>query len=230
MSAAPARCWSPGPPPTARTRPSGRAINSCLIPAASLDGQEVVTAEGLGTPDELHPVQREMAVRGGSQCGYCTPGFVCRWPRSTTGRPRGDQRLGPHTTLPRGQRLRPPRAQRQPVPLHRLPADPRRGLRPRLPGRRRPARRAAYGARAGRRADPAVRRRGAFVRPTDLRQALRAAGRGPDAVVVAGAPTGASTSTSRARGPGSSSPSTGCPSCAAGPRPTTSCGSAPRSR
>src|ERR687890_773992 len=41
------------------------------------DGQEVVTAEGLGTPAALHPVQREMADRGGSQCGYCTPGFVC---------------------------------------------------------------------------------------------------------------------------------------------------------
>ena len=53
------------------------AINACLVPAASLDGQEVVTAEGLGTPEHLHPVQHEMAVRGGSQCGYCTPGFVC---------------------------------------------------------------------------------------------------------------------------------------------------------
>jgi xanthine dehydrogenase small subunit len=53
------------------------AINSCLVPAAALDGQEVVTAEGLGSPDDLHPVQHEMAVRGGSQCGYCTPGFVC---------------------------------------------------------------------------------------------------------------------------------------------------------
>lgn len=53
------------------------AINSCLVPALSLDGQDVVTAEGLGSPDALHPVQREMAVRGGSQCGYCTPGFVC---------------------------------------------------------------------------------------------------------------------------------------------------------
>ncbi|GAB3581493.1 FAD binding domain-containing protein [Calidifontibacter terrae] len=63
-------------------RPDGEgsrwtAINACLIPALSLDGQEVVTAEGLGSPAELHPVQREMAVRGGSQCGYCTPGFVC---------------------------------------------------------------------------------------------------------------------------------------------------------
>ncbi len=53
------------------------SINACLIPAASLDGHDVITAEGLGTPDELHPVQHEMAVRGGSQCGYCTPGFIC---------------------------------------------------------------------------------------------------------------------------------------------------------
>jgi xanthine dehydrogenase small subunit len=52
-------------------------VNACLIAAASLDGQEVVTAEGLGTSQQLHPVQQEMAVRGGSQCGYCTPGFVC---------------------------------------------------------------------------------------------------------------------------------------------------------
>jgi xanthine dehydrogenase small subunit len=52
-------------------------LNACLVPAAGLDGQEVVTAEGLGTPAQLHPVQHEMAVRGGSQCGYCTPGFVC---------------------------------------------------------------------------------------------------------------------------------------------------------
>ncbi|WP_122261781.1 xanthine dehydrogenase small subunit [Ornithinimicrobium cerasi] len=53
------------------------AVNACLIPVAALDGQEVVTAEGLGSPDRLHPVQRELADRGGSQCGYCTPGFVC---------------------------------------------------------------------------------------------------------------------------------------------------------
>ena len=53
------------------------AVNACLVPIASLDGQEIVTAEGLGAQDELHPVQQEMAVRGGSQCGYCTPGFIC---------------------------------------------------------------------------------------------------------------------------------------------------------
>ncbi|WP_035844684.1 xanthine dehydrogenase small subunit [Kitasatospora azatica] len=59
------------------------AVNACLVPVAALDGQEIVTSEGLATagepgrPPTLHPVQQEMAVRGGSQCGYCTPGFVC---------------------------------------------------------------------------------------------------------------------------------------------------------
>ncbi|MEU1889615.1 xanthine dehydrogenase small subunit [Streptomyces pristinaespiralis] len=59
------------------------AVNACLVPVAALDGQEIVTSEGLATaggpgePPTLHPVQEEMAVRGGSQCGYCTPGFVC---------------------------------------------------------------------------------------------------------------------------------------------------------
>ena len=56
------------------------AINACLVPAAAFDQQEVVTAEGLGRlygSGRLHPVQREMAERGGSQCGYCTPGFIC---------------------------------------------------------------------------------------------------------------------------------------------------------
>jgi xanthine dehydrogenase small subunit len=59
------------------------AVNACLVPVAALDGQEIVTSEGLATvgepgmPATLHPVQEEMAVRGGSQCGYCTPGFIC---------------------------------------------------------------------------------------------------------------------------------------------------------
>ena len=53
------------------------SINSCLLPAAALDGQEVITAEGLADAEGVHPVQEEMAVRGGSQCGYCTPGFIC---------------------------------------------------------------------------------------------------------------------------------------------------------
>ena len=63
--------------PTEADATQWTAINSCLVPALTLDGQEVVTSEGLGTPEALHPVQHEMAVRGGSQCGYCTPGFIC---------------------------------------------------------------------------------------------------------------------------------------------------------
>ena len=53
------------------------ALNACLVPAAGFDGQELITVEGIGTPEAMHPVQREMADRGGSQCGYCTPGFIC---------------------------------------------------------------------------------------------------------------------------------------------------------
>ncbi len=63
--------------PDGHTGARWTAINACLVPAAALDNQEVVTAEGLGQPGRLHPVQREMADRGGSQCGYCTPGFIC---------------------------------------------------------------------------------------------------------------------------------------------------------
>ncbi len=59
------------------------SVNACLPPALAFDGQEIITAEGLGSvagpcaEEDLHPVQREMADRGGSQCGYCTPGFIC---------------------------------------------------------------------------------------------------------------------------------------------------------
>ncbi|HEX9042531.1 MAG TPA: FAD binding domain-containing protein [Trebonia sp.] len=63
--------------PDGPDRASWVAVNACLVPAAAFDQQEVVTAEGLGRPGQLHPVQREMADRGGSQCGYCTPGFIC---------------------------------------------------------------------------------------------------------------------------------------------------------
>lgn len=52
-------------------------VNACLVPVYALDGQEFITAEGLGSVDDLHPVQAKLAEAGGSQCGYCTPGFAC---------------------------------------------------------------------------------------------------------------------------------------------------------
>ncbi len=55
----------------------GRRINSCLVLACSKDGAEIVTIEGLGTPDNLHPLQKAFIERDGFQCGYCTPGQIC---------------------------------------------------------------------------------------------------------------------------------------------------------
>ena len=77
------------------------ALNACLVPVLALDGQEVVTAEGLGTPADLHPVQREMAVRGGSQCGYCTPGFVCSMAAEFYRPGRGSDAAPPRSWAPR---------------------------------------------------------------------------------------------------------------------------------
>ncbi len=93
------------------------ALNACLVPALALDGQEVVTAEGLGRPGALHPVQREMAVRGGSQCGYCTPGFICSMAAEYY-RPGPAAVTDPATTHP-------PRASREAAAPHRImTADP----------------------------------------------------------------------------------------------------------
>ena len=51
-------------------------VNSCLVFLPMAAGHEIYTVEGLASGGELHPVQRAMAKAGGSQCGYCTPGFV----------------------------------------------------------------------------------------------------------------------------------------------------------
>lgn len=53
-----------------------RSVNACLIPLPALQGLTLVTVEGLAAGDALHPAQSAMAADGGSQCGYCTPGFV----------------------------------------------------------------------------------------------------------------------------------------------------------
>jgi xanthine dehydrogenase large subunit len=53
-----------------------RAINSCIALLPMFAGREVVTVEGLAAGEKLHPVQEAMVGHYGSQCGYCTPGFV----------------------------------------------------------------------------------------------------------------------------------------------------------
>jgi len=54
-----------------------RAINSCIRLLPTIDGQELVTVESLRAPDgSLHPAQQAMVDHHGSQCGFCTPGFV----------------------------------------------------------------------------------------------------------------------------------------------------------
>jgi xanthine dehydrogenase YagT iron-sulfur-binding subunit len=54
----------------------GRRINSCLTLAVMHEGDEVTTIEGLGTPDNLHPMQQAFVEHDGYQCGYCTPGQI----------------------------------------------------------------------------------------------------------------------------------------------------------
>ncbi|MFI1286375.1 xanthine dehydrogenase small subunit [Streptomyces sp. NPDC020858] len=174
------------------------AVNACLVPVAALDGQEVVTSEGLatagapGTPATLHPVQEEMAVRGGSQCGYCTPGFICsmaseyyrpdRCASASAHSPSADGTDSEHG--PNG------------FDLHALS-----GNLCRCTGYR-PIRDAAFAVGAPSEDDPLAQRReqsppqpvataytqddSAFLRPSTLADALRLLRERPEAVVVAG--------------------------------------------
>ena len=55
----------------------GRRINSCLTLAVMHEGDSITTVEGLGTPQNLHPMQAAFVKHDGYQCGYCTPGQIC---------------------------------------------------------------------------------------------------------------------------------------------------------
>jgi len=54
----------------------GELVCACLVLAAQADGHDLVTVEGLGAGDELHPVQQAFVDAGAVQCGFCTPGLV----------------------------------------------------------------------------------------------------------------------------------------------------------
>lgn len=173
------------------------SVNSCLVPAAALNGQEVVTAEGLGSPTDLHPVQSEMAANGSSQCGYCTPGFACSMAAEF-------YRCGRAGAAPTAE---------APVAGGDTPADDEHGPNGfdlhalsgnlcRCTGYR-PIRDAAFALGSPTADDPlAARRRepapgpvatditaddGRFVRPTTLGETLDLIAENPDATVVAGA-------------------------------------------
>ncbi|HEX5968623.1 MAG TPA: FAD binding domain-containing protein [Intrasporangium sp.] len=176
------------------------AFNACLVPAASLDGQEIVTSEGLGSPDSLHPVQHEMAVRGGSQCGYCTPGFVCsmaaeyyrsgRTPltqsggRSATEHPDDGQPTDGHEIGPNGFDL-------QALSGNLCRCTGYRPIRDAAFAVGAPPPEDALAARRRRAAPTTPRTRitssaGTYARATDLADALALLGESPDAVLVAG--------------------------------------------
>jgi xanthine dehydrogenase YagT iron-sulfur-binding subunit len=56
---------------------NGVRINACLSLAVMHEGDTITTIEGLGTPDDLHPMQAAFIKHDGYQCGYCTPGQIC---------------------------------------------------------------------------------------------------------------------------------------------------------
>ena len=55
---------------------NGQAVKSCLKKAVDLDGSEVITIEGLGTPQNPHLIQEAFVLAGAVQCGFCTPGMI----------------------------------------------------------------------------------------------------------------------------------------------------------
>jgi nicotinate dehydrogenase subunit A len=54
----------------------GEAVPTCAVPAENFAGHEITTLEGLGTPDEPHPLQLAFLEEHAAQCGYCIPGMI----------------------------------------------------------------------------------------------------------------------------------------------------------
>ena len=54
----------------------GKAVTSCLVPAPSVEGRNVVTIEGVGADGKFNPIQEAVLKEHALQCGFCTPGFI----------------------------------------------------------------------------------------------------------------------------------------------------------
>ena len=54
----------------------GEPVPSCMVLAVQAEGKEILTIEGLGTSESLHPIQQAFIEEHGFQCGFCTPGFI----------------------------------------------------------------------------------------------------------------------------------------------------------
>ena len=116
---------------------NGKAVRSCLQKMTNLDGAEVITIEGLGTPDNPHLIQEAYVLSGAIQCGFCTPGMILATKALLDRNPNPDDRRdqeGPGA---------------QPLPVHGLYEDHRcgearrpvsSGAKPRRRGEARPQR------------------------------------------------------------------------------------------
>jgi aerobic carbon-monoxide dehydrogenase small subunit len=71
---------------------NGKAVNSCLLLAAQLDGADVRTVEGLADGEALHPLQKAFLDKHAVQCGFCTPGFLMSAVALLNEHPRPDRK------------------------------------------------------------------------------------------------------------------------------------------
>ena len=104
----------------ARSGSTATPVHSCITPAFRAEDREVTTIEGLGTPENLHPMQQQFRDAPGFQCGFCTAGMIM-----TVGDLHRRAEGGPAA-----------RTQGKPLPLHRIPRHRGRGQRRRGRSRR----------------------------------------------------------------------------------------------